>query len=155
MKQRKNFLPTKNKFYGLAPESSRETTQLFRQNIIDYSPAKARRKFIMFRFKQNITEFSQLRINKSRELIPFVVSFFFQNILFHAPALGSWEKILMFDPKTFRRMRRIRQEARDPKKENFFINFYSFIPDVHVNESIYCIIRRIFSLTRQLHVDRI
>ena len=55
----------------------------------------------MFRFKQIITEFSQLRINKSRELIPFVVSFFSQNILFYAPALGSWDKILMVDLKTF------------------------------------------------------
>jgi hypothetical protein len=34
-------------------------------------------------------------------MTPFVVSFFFQNILFYAPALGSWDKILMFDPKTF------------------------------------------------------
>jgi len=37
----------------------------------------------------------------------------------------------------FRLCRRIRRSARDPKKENFFVNLHSFIPDELVNESIY------------------
>ncbi len=51
-------------------------------------------------------------------------------------------------------MRRIRPGTRDPKNENPFFNIYSFIPDEHVNESIDCI-RRILTLSRRLHVDRI